>query len=105
MEGRNPLPFLACHTAFDTAQDVVGFLGYLCIFLAHIELPAHQHYESLLPRAALDPFLAQPVFVVQILPVLGRTLQLKLFSFMWFAQTCLSSCEGPSGCYPIPAAC
>lgn len=57
VEGQNPLPL----PVFSTVQDMVGFFGYLCTLLAHVELLAHKHCKILLARAALDPFSAQPL--------------------------------------------
>lgn len=70
--GQNPLPL----PVFDTVQDMVGFLGYLCTLLAHVELLAHQHCKIPLPRrAALDPFSAQPLFALGIVLVQDLALE------------------------------
>ena len=59
VEGQNPLPHLAGHASSEAAQDMVGLLG-------HVELLINQHPQVLLLRAALNPFSAQPVFVLGI---------------------------------------
>ncbi|PKU46981.1 rna-directed dna polymerase from mobile element hypothetical protein [Limosa lapponica baueri] len=66
VEEQNHLPRPAGHTSFDAAQDVVGFLGCQSVLSAHVKLPIHEHSQVLLLRAALQPFSAQPVFVLGI---------------------------------------
>jgi len=65
-EGQNPLPCPAGHADFDAAQDTVGFLGCEHTLAGHAELLINQHPQVLLLRAALNPFSAQPVFVLGI---------------------------------------
>lgn len=59
VEGQDPS---AC-TALDAAQDVVFFLGCK---LGHVELLIHKEPQVLFPRAALNPFPAQPLFLLGI---------------------------------------
>ncbi|KAK4820994.1 hypothetical protein QYF61_009460 [Mycteria americana] len=49
-------------------QDMVGFLGCECTLLAHVQLFIHQYPQVLLCRAALNPFIPQPVLMVGIAP-------------------------------------
>jgi len=65
-EWKNPLPRPDAHTACDAAQDTVGLLGCKCTLVAHVWLFIHQYRQVLLGRAALNPFSAQPVFVLAI---------------------------------------
>ena len=65
VEGQNPLPRPAGYAAFDAAQDTAGFLGCECTLPGHVELLVNQHTQALL-RAALNPFSAQPVFMLGI---------------------------------------
>ncbi|PKU40461.1 hypothetical protein llap_9237 [Limosa lapponica baueri] len=58
-DGQNHLPQPAGHDSCDAAQGTGGFLGYQCTLL---------HPQVLLLRAALNPFSAQPVFVLGIAP-------------------------------------
>ncbi|KAK4830182.1 hypothetical protein QYF61_008973 [Mycteria americana] len=44
-------------------QDTVGFLGCECTLLAHVQLFIHQYPQVLLHRAALNPFISQPVLI------------------------------------------
>ncbi|KAK4830181.1 hypothetical protein QYF61_008972 [Mycteria americana] len=62
-EGQNHLPRPAGHAAFDAAQDTVGFLGCECTLSAHVQLFIHQYPQVLLHRAALNPFISQPVLI------------------------------------------
>lgn len=61
VEGKSPLSGLA---AFDTVQDMFGFLGYKCTLPGHIKLSIHQH-PQVLHRAPLNPFFTQPVLVLR----------------------------------------
>jgi len=67
-EGQNHLSRPAGHTSSDTAQGMVAFLGCERTLPRHIELLVNQHPQVLLFRAALNPFTAQPVFVLVIAP-------------------------------------
>ncbi|KAK4822675.1 hypothetical protein QYF61_019042 [Mycteria americana] len=68
VEGENHLPRPAGHASFDAAQDTVGLLGCKHTLPGHVELLINQHPWVLLLRAALNPFSAQPVFVLWIAP-------------------------------------
>ena len=69
VEGQNHLPRPAGHAAFDAAQDMVlSNVGCKCTLLGHVELLVSQHPQVPLLRAALNPFSAQPVFVLRIAP-------------------------------------
>lgn len=52
--------------ALDTDQDTFGFLSCKHTLMGHIVLLVTQHPHILLLRAVLDPFRAQPVFVLGI---------------------------------------
>lgn len=65
VEGQNHIPQSVGHI-FDAAQNVIGFLGCKCTFLAHIQPFIQQHPQDLLLRAGFSPFLAQPVFGLRI---------------------------------------
>jgi len=65
-EGQNPLPRPAAHAAGDAAQGMVGLLGCQRILLGHVELLANQHSQVLLGRAALNPFIPQPVLILEV---------------------------------------
>ena len=45
---------------------MVGFLGCDLILLAHIQLFIHQYPQVLLHRAALNPFIPQPVLLLGV---------------------------------------
>ena len=62
-EGLNPLPQPAAHAAGDAAQDMVGLLGYECTLLVPVQLFIPQYPQVLLCRAALHPFIPQPVLI------------------------------------------
>ncbi|KAK4819146.1 hypothetical protein QYF61_025826 [Mycteria americana] len=62
----------------ELAQDTVVFLGYKCTLTAHVELLINQYPQVLLLRAALNPFSAQPVFVLGIAPTHVQDLALGL---------------------------
>ncbi|KAK4832092.1 hypothetical protein QYF61_020707 [Mycteria americana] len=66
VEGENHLPRPAGPASFDAAQDTVGFLGCKHTLPGHVELLINQHPQVLLLRAALNPFSAQPLFVLGI---------------------------------------
>ena len=62
-----PPPSPCAHAAGDAAQGTVGLLGCQCPLLSHAELLINQHPQVLLLlTAALNPFPAQPVFVLGI---------------------------------------
>ena len=63
VEGQNHLPRPAGYASLDEAQDMVGFLSYERILLGHVQLFIHWYPQVLLGRAALNPFIPQPVLV------------------------------------------
>lgn len=63
-EGENHLPGPAVHDSFDADQGTVGFLGSRCTSPAYVKLFIHQNQVRL--RAALNPLIALPVFMVGI---------------------------------------
>jgi len=65
-EGQNHLLRAAGHTAFDAAQDTVGLLGCERTLLAHVQLFIDQYPQVLLGRAALNPFIPQPVLILGV---------------------------------------
>jgi len=71
VEGQNHLPRCAGHTFLDATQDMVGHLGCKCTLLVHVE-----HSQILLFRAAIKPFSAQPVLLLEI--VLAQVQDLTL---------------------------
>jgi len=65
-EEKNDLPRPAGNTSFDAAQDTVVFLGCECTLPAQVQLFIDQYPQVLLGRAALNPFIPQPVLILQI---------------------------------------
>ncbi|KAK4810201.1 hypothetical protein QYF61_011795 [Mycteria americana] len=78
VEGQNHLLQPAGHAAFDAAQDMVGFLGCECTLLAHVQLFIHQYPQVLLCRAALNPFIPQPLLIPGLAPTKLQDLALGL---------------------------
>jgi len=74
LEGQNHLPQPAGHASLDAAQVVVGLLSYERPLLGHVELLVNQYSQVLLGRAALNPFSAQPIFVLGIALTQGQGL-------------------------------
>jgi len=64
VEGQNHLPQPAGHTSLDAAQDTIGLLGCERTSVAHVQLFFHQYPQVLLGRAALNPFIPQPVLIL-----------------------------------------
>ena len=62
-KGQNHLARPGGHAAFDAAQDTVGLLGCEHTWPAHGQLFIHQCSQVLLSRAALNPFIPQPVLI------------------------------------------
>jgi len=89
VEGENPLPRSAGHVALDAAQDMLGFLGCEHTLLAHIQLFIHQYPQGLLSRAALNPFIPQPVLI----PGVSQTQvqDVALLNLMRFTQAHFST--------------
>jgi len=65
-EGQNPLPRPAGHASLDAAQDTAGLLGCECTLVAHVKFFIHQYPKVLLGKAALNPFIPQPVLMVGV---------------------------------------
>ncbi|KAK4816418.1 hypothetical protein QYF61_016854 [Mycteria americana] len=65
-EGQNHLPRPAGYISFDAAQDMAGFLGCERTLLARVQLFTHQYPQVLLCRAALNPFIPQPVLILGV---------------------------------------
>jgi len=66
--GQNPLPQPAHHTTFDAAQDTVSLLGCKCTLLGHVQFFIHHYPQVLLSRAALNPFILQPLSILGVAP-------------------------------------
>jgi len=77
-EGQNPLPRPAGHTAGDAAQDEVGFLCCKRTLLAHVQLFIHWYPQVLVGRAALNPFIPQPVLTLGLTSTHAQDLALGL---------------------------
>ncbi|KAJ7414376.1 hypothetical protein BTVI_41314 [Pitangus sulphuratus] len=56
VKGQNHLPHPAAHSAFDAAQDTIGFLGCEHTLMAHVQPLIHQHPQVLASRAAPPAF-------------------------------------------------
>ncbi|KAK4823668.1 hypothetical protein QYF61_005639 [Mycteria americana] len=91
VEGQNHLPRPAGHTSFDAAQDTVGFLGCERTLPAHVQFVIHQYPQVLLCRAALNPFIPQPVLILGVARPNCRTLHLALLNVMRFTWAYFSS--------------
>ncbi|KAK4827472.1 hypothetical protein QYF61_018708 [Mycteria americana] len=68
----------AVHASFDAAQDTVGWLGCKHTLPGHVELLINQHPQVLLLRVALNPFSAQPMFLLGIASTHVKDLALGL---------------------------
>ncbi|KAK4815224.1 hypothetical protein QYF61_022871 [Mycteria americana] len=78
VEGQDHLPRPAGHAALDAAQGRVGFLGFERTLPAHGQLFIHQDPQVLLHRAALNPFIPQPVLIPGVAPTQVQDLTLGL---------------------------
>jgi len=65
-EGQNPLARPAGHAAFGAAQNTVGLLGCEHTLLGHVQLFIPKYSQVLFSRAALHPFIPQPVLILGI---------------------------------------
>ena len=65
-ERQNHLPQPAGHTSFDVAQDMAGYLGCEHTLWADVQLFIYQYSQSLLGRAALNPFIPHPVLTLGV---------------------------------------
>jgi len=68
VEGQNHLPSHVGYTPLDAIQDTVGLLGSKCTLPSPFESFIIRHTQILLLRAALKPFSAQTVPVLEIAP-------------------------------------
>jgi len=68
-----------------------GFLGFERTLPGHVELLVNQHPKVLLLRAALIPFIPQPVLILGVSPTQAQDPALCLLSLMRLAQAHLSS--------------
>ncbi|KAK4826191.1 hypothetical protein QYF61_006135 [Mycteria americana] len=78
VEGQNHLPQPTGHASLDAAQDMAGFLGCERTLPAHVQLFIHQYPQVLLHRAALNPFIPQPVLILGVAPTQVQDLELGL---------------------------
>ena len=90
-EGQNHLPQPAGHAAFDAAQDTVGLLGCERTLSAYVQFLIHQ-YPQVLLRAALNPFIPQPVLILGVAPTQMQGLPLGLIEFHGSTSR---ACPGP----------
>ena len=88
--GADPLPHPAGRDSFDTAQDMIDFLGCEGTLLAHVKLPIHQHSQVFLGRAVLNPFILQFVLVVDVASSQVHLNLLNLMRFPWAHCSSLS---------------
>ena len=65
-EGQNHLPEPTGHASLDAAQDTVGLLGCERTLVAHVQLFIHQYPQVFVGRAALNPFIPQPVLIAEV---------------------------------------
>ncbi|KAK4823355.1 hypothetical protein QYF61_001703 [Mycteria americana] len=63
VEGQNHLPRPAGHASFNAARDTIGFQGCKHMLPAHVQFFIHQYPQVPLWRAALNPFIPQPVLI------------------------------------------
>ena len=56
VEGNNHLPQLAGHASYNTAQDMVDFLGCKHTLMTQVEFFIIQQPQVLIPEAAFSPF-------------------------------------------------
>jgi len=66
VEEQNHLPRPAGHASLDAAQDTIGFLGCEHTLLDPVQLFIHWHPQVLLSKAALNPFIPQPVLIMEV---------------------------------------
>jgi len=105
-EGQNsPLrPHPAGHTAGDAAQGMVGLLGCEQTLLGHAQLFINQQHQALLSRAALNPFIPQPILILGIAPTEVQGHYPCWISWVSHRPTS-RACPGPSGWHCIHSAC
>lgn len=91
IKGDNHLPHPTSHAYFDTAQDMIDFLGFKCILLAHAELLINQYPHVLLLRVGLTPLFMQSMSLSGIAPTGVQDLHSFLWNFMRLTQGHFSS--------------
>jgi len=102
VEGQDPLPRPAGHASLDAAQDTVGLLGCERTLVAHVKLFIHHYPQVLLIRAALNPFIPQPVLI----PAIAVTqMQDPALVLVEPHVPTSRACPRPSGWYPILLVC
>jgi len=70
------------------AQDVVGLLGCRHPFLVHVQLFIHQYPQVLLSRVALNPFIPQPVLILEVALTQVQDLALiRMIEWFWLEGT------------------
>lgn len=85
MENYVPLP--ARQPSFDATQYLFGLAGSKYTLLANVKFLTSQHFQVLLPRAALNPFSTQSVLMLVTV----------LLNFIRFAQIHFSSLRSLDG--------
>ena len=68
VEGEHHLPRPAGHATCYAAKDTIGFLGNKSTSPAHVPFVSYQYPQVLLCKAALNPFMAQPVLILGVAP-------------------------------------
>lgn len=79
------------------------FLGYHCLLPGYVELFVHQRPQVLFSRASLNPFSAQPVFLLGIVPTQVQSLAPGLVNEVYTGPP--QAWQGPSGWHPFPPMC
>jgi len=77
VKGQKHLPRPTGHDSLDAAQDMVGLLARERTLLAHV-LFIYQYPQVHLSRAALNPFIPQPVLILGVAPTQLQDLALDL---------------------------
>ncbi|KAK4824277.1 hypothetical protein QYF61_012837 [Mycteria americana] len=77
-EGQYHLPRPAGHASFGAAQDMGGRVGCERTLPVHVWLFIYQYPQVLLGRAALNPFIPQPVLIAGVAPTQVQDLVLGL---------------------------
>ncbi|KAK4816932.1 hypothetical protein QYF61_025428 [Mycteria americana] len=77
-EGQNHLLQPVGHASSDATQHTGGLLGCKRTLPAHVQLFIHQYPQVRLGRAALNPFIPQPVLILGVAPTQVQNLALIL---------------------------
>jgi len=64
--GQNHFPRPAGHASLYSAQDMVGLLCCEHTLVAHVDVFIHWYPQVLLVRAAYNPFIPQPLFILWV---------------------------------------